>query len=93
MLWTNTFQTFDNQSQELLRVNTFVPAMVTAGGQILPRLNHISDLNQQEGYTLGADGDLPSVLRIRHDHASVIVISGNIILWAARACRRGAPAG
>ncbi len=73
-----SYQTFDNLSQELLRVNTFIPARVTAGGQILPRLNNISDLDQQEGYTLGAYGDLPSVLRIRHDHASIIIISGNM---------------
>jgi hypothetical protein len=62
---------------ELLRVNTFIPNMVIAGGQELPRLKHISELDQQEGYTLGADGDLPSVLRIRHDNASTIIISGS----------------
>lgn len=72
-----SYQTFDNQSWELLRVNTFFPTWITAGGQVLPRLNHISDLDQQEGYTLGADDDLPSVLRIRHDNASIIVISGS----------------
>jgi hypothetical protein len=71
-----TYQTFDTQSVELLRVNTFIPLQVTAGGQALPRLTHISDLDTQQGYTLGADGDLPSVLRIRHDNASTIVISG-----------------
>jgi hypothetical protein len=72
-----SYQTFDTQSVELLRVNTFIPNMVIAGGQELPRLKHISELDQQEGYTLGADGDLPSVLRIRHDNASTIIISGS----------------
>jgi hypothetical protein len=73
-----SYQTFDDHSQELLRVNTFVPVSVTADGVPLPRLNSVSELDQQEGYTLGASGDLPSVLRIRHDHARTIVISDNM---------------
>jgi hypothetical protein len=73
-----SYHTFDTHSVELLRVNTFTPLVVTAGGQALPRLAHISDLDLQEGYTLGADSDLPSVLRIRHDNAAEIVISGTI---------------
>jgi hypothetical protein len=73
-----SYQTFDDHSQELLRVNTFVPVSVTADGVPLPRLNSVSELDQQEGYTLGASGDLPSVLRIRHDHARTIVITDSV---------------
>ena len=71
-----SYQTFDDHSQELMRINTFQPVRVTADGVALPRLDSISDLEQMEGYTLGAPGDLPSVLRIRHDHARQIIISG-----------------
>jgi hypothetical protein len=74
------YQTYDSGSRELLRVNTFVPEVVTAGGQVLPQLSHISDLEQQQGWTLGADGDLPSVLRIRHDSAANILISGETVI-------------
>jgi hypothetical protein len=73
------YESYDTHSQELLRINTFVPAVVTAGNVILPRLYNISDLELQEGYTLGAPGDLPSVVRIRHDHASSVIISGTIL--------------
>jgi hypothetical protein len=71
-----SYQTFDEASQELMRINTFQPVRVTADGEALPRLDSISDLDQMEGYTLGAPGDLPSVLRIRHDQARQIIISG-----------------
>jgi hypothetical protein len=72
---TISYQTFDNHAQELLRVNAFTPTLVTADGAPLPRLYSLADLSQKQGYTLGAPGDLASVLRIRHDHGKAIVVS------------------
>jgi hypothetical protein len=76
-----SYQTFDSHATELLRINTFTPSTVIAGGLPLPHLNHITDLDTQQGFTLGADSDLPSVLRIRHDFAPDIIINGNPIQY------------
>lgn len=71
------YQTFDANAQEKLKISTFTPLQVTANGMPLQRLSSIAALESQEGYTLGAPGDLPTVMRIRHDNATTIVITGD----------------
>lgn len=70
------YVTFDRQAEELLKITTFIPLAVTADGVALPRLSSTAQLETQEGYTLNAPGDLPGVLRIRHDDATSIAITG-----------------
>lgn len=69
------YTTFDNASREMLRV-AFAPTQVTAGGTKLQRLEAVADLNRQEGYTFNAPGDVPGVLRIRHNSSGELVVSG-----------------
>ncbi|GAP14290.1 hypothetical protein LARV_02056 [Longilinea arvoryzae] len=70
------YRTFDGSAQEKLKITSFMPLSVTANGVPLQRLNSISDLETQTGFTLGAPGDLPTVMRIHHENATSIVISG-----------------
>lgn len=70
-----SYETFDPASQELLRI-AFKPAGIRAGAVALPRLTRRSDLDHSEGYTFEAPGDVPGVLRIRHDRSSLVEISG-----------------
>lgn len=70
-----SYTTFDDAAQELLRI-AFTPTRVTAGGKRLIRLESTADLSRQEGYTFNAPGDVPGVLRIRHDDTGDIAISG-----------------
>jgi hypothetical protein len=70
-----SYATFDDASQELLRI-AFTPTRVTAGGKRLIRLESAADLNRQEGYTFNAPGDVPGVLRIRHDAAGNVEVTG-----------------
>lgn len=70
-----SYTTFDDASQELLRV-AFTPTRVTAGGKRLIRLESVADLSRQEGYTFNTPGDVPRVLRIRHDAAGDVEITG-----------------
>jgi hypothetical protein len=52
----------------------------------LPRLSHKADLDVQQGYAFEADGDAAGVLRIRHDAARDVVVSGpNLPVEAATA--------
>ncbi len=71
------YHTFDAQAQEKLKITTFSPLSVTANGIPLPRLFSLAALNTQPGYTLGLPGDLPTVMRIRHDLGTTIVITGD----------------
>mgnify|MGYP001283899295 CR=1 FL=1 len=71
------YHTFEAQSQEKLKITTFSPLSVTANGIPLPRLYSLAALNTQQGYTLGLPGDLPTVMRIRHDLGTTIVITGD----------------
>lgn len=71
------YQTYDARADEKLKITTFTPLVVTAGGVVLPKLNSIAALETQQGYTYGAPGDLPTVMRIRHDNATTIVITGD----------------
>jgi hypothetical protein len=68
------YTTFDNGSREKLRMG-FEPSAVTAGGVVLERLPRVSDLDHRQGYTFEAPGDVPGVLRVRHDDAANVVIS------------------
>ncbi len=70
------YHTFDRSAQEKLKITTFAPLSVSADGAPLRRLYSLADLETQEGYTLGAPGDLPGVMRIHHENATTIVISG-----------------
>lgn len=70
------YHTLDAQAQEKLKITTFLTLSVTADGIPLPRLPSIAALETQQGYTLGAPGDLPGVMRIRHDQATAIVVAG-----------------
>ncbi len=70
-----SYTTFDDASQELLRVN-FTPTAVLAGGKRLLRFKDAADLERQEGYTFEPSGDVPGVLRIRHDFAAHVVVTG-----------------
>ncbi len=69
------YETFDRASQELLRL-AFKPSQIRAGAVTLPRLTRRSDLDHSEGFTFEAPGDVPGVLRIRHDRSGLIQISG-----------------
>lgn len=71
------YHTYDAQSQEKLKITTFSPLSVTANGIPLPRLYSLAALDNQEGYTLGLPGDLPTVMRVRHDLGTTIVITGD----------------
>jgi hypothetical protein len=51
---------------------------VTAGGVALPRLDNVSQLDSEQGYTFGATGDASGVLRLRHDNAPDISITGPV---------------
>ncbi|MBZ5562465.1 MAG: hypothetical protein LAP13_08585 [Acidobacteriia bacterium] len=73
-----TYTTFDVASQELLRV-AFEPTRITAGGARLVRLGAVADLNRQEGYTSDAPGDVPGVLRIRHDSSGEVQVTDEAI--------------
>ena len=70
-----TYSTFDSSSRELLRV-AFTPREVAAGQSKLKRLDNVPDLAREEGYTFNAPGDVPGVLRIRHDRAGNVTITG-----------------
>lgn len=71
---TISYQTFDAQSQDLLRI-TFQPAQVIAGSVNLTRLDTIDDLRTNEGYTYNAPGDVQGVLRIKHNQSGSITIN------------------
>ncbi|MBZ5544291.1 MAG: hypothetical protein LAO07_11525, partial [Acidobacteriia bacterium] len=73
-----TYTTYDTAARELLRV-AFTPTAVTAGGKRLVRVNEATDLDYQEGYTFNEPGDVPGVLRIRHDESGDIEIRGTKI--------------
>ncbi|HLV87645.1 MAG TPA: hypothetical protein VKV39_11745 [Candidatus Sulfotelmatobacter sp.] len=64
-----SYRTFDNQATEVLRVS-FVPKEVTAGGKQLEKRN---DLNSA-GWMFDSER---KVLRLRHDDAGTVKISGN----------------
>lgn len=70
-----SYETYDADSQELLRVNTFTPTAVSAGGSALTQRPEISDLDSMSGYTFGAPGDLPSVLRIHHTSSASVLVT------------------
>jgi hypothetical protein len=68
----------DGAGEELLKVTTFKPARVTLGGKELPRLASREELaaaTSNGGYTLGAPGDLPTVLRVRRLRAGEVAIA------------------
>lgn len=75
------YTTFDGQARELLKITTFIPLAVMADGVKLPRLSSLAELDSTEGYTLSAPGDLPGVLRVRHDNATSIVITGSLLVY------------
>ena len=54
----------------------FTPTAIAAGGKRLIQLKEVADLDRQEGYTFNAPGDVPGVLRIRHDESGNIEIRG-----------------
>ena len=67
------YQTFDQSAEELLRIS-FQPGKVTAGGVELRRLSGLQELRAREGYTYNAPGDIPGVLRIRHDRSGKVQV-------------------
>ncbi|MFB3922476.1 MAG: Ig-like domain-containing protein [Terriglobia bacterium] len=69
------YETFDKAARELLRL-AFEPTTVTAGGKRLIHVKEVADLDRQEGFTFNAPGDVPNVLRIRHDGSGTIEITG-----------------
>jgi hypothetical protein len=73
------YSTYDADSTETLRVSFSVTG-VSAGGVALARLAGTSDLRASQGYTFGASGDAPGVLRIRHKNSGSIVVSGTRIV-------------
>lgn len=72
---TISYQTFDASSREKLRVTTFTPASVTAGGVALPHRYKVSDLDSLDGWSFDAEGGLNTELNIRHSNSGVVVIS------------------
>jgi hypothetical protein len=70
------YTTFDKAATELLRIGTFEPTEVSAGGQKLERLAWREDLASRDGFTVGASGDLPSVVRVRHSRSGEVKIAG-----------------
>ncbi len=72
------YTTFDDAARELLRV-AFAPTQVRAGGTRLVRVEAVADLDRQEGYTFNAPGDVPGVLRIRHDSSGEVTITGESV--------------
>lgn len=69
------YETFDAASQELLRVTTFTPSGVTAGGSALTHRSSVSDLDSLDGWTYGAGGDIATILRVKHSSSGVVVVT------------------
>jgi hypothetical protein len=70
-----TYVTSEFPSRELLRLG-FEPLQVTAGGVALPRFSDPSLIDEVEGYTFEAGGDVRGVLRVRHDRSANVSIVG-----------------
>jgi hypothetical protein len=69
------YRTYDVRGEELLRVVTFTPGKVTAGGIPLPTFRSRGDLERaSDGFTYGAAGDLPTVIRIRHSRSNEVTV-------------------
>lgn len=71
-----SYATSDRRGTELLRIGTFDVATVVAGNRPLPRLSTIDELGRKEGFTWNLPGEVPGVLRVRHDRSGVVVASG-----------------
>ncbi len=69
-----SYETSDGSSVDLLRL-AFEPGSVVSGGKPLVNLADKADLTLYEGYTFNAPGDVPGVLRVRHDASPQVVIA------------------
>lgn len=72
---TISYETYDTGSREKLRVTTFTPANVTAGGATLTRRASVSDLDSLDGWAYDAFGGLDTELNIKHSSSGEIVVS------------------
>jgi hypothetical protein len=68
-----SYEISDQSSVELLRL-AFEPGSVVCSGKALPRLANKADLAFHEGYTFNAPGDVPGVLRVRHEGSPLVLI-------------------
>jgi hypothetical protein len=78
-----SYTTADTDAQDVLRVS-FVPNQVMERGIALPKLNSITDLQTEEGYTFNAPGDATGVLRIHHSQSASVSIAGSVTGPAVR---------